>query len=66
MNEPVAIYAIMFYLGSLVRYHPEILEAMLAKRDAWMIESFIKSTPTTFLRYIRNLFDENNIVYEQR
>ena len=66
MNEMIAIYIVTYYLGSLVKYRPEVLERMLARRDAWMLESFIRSTPTTFLRYARNLLDGRNFVYKQR
>jgi hypothetical protein len=66
MNEALAIYALMFYFGSLVRYRPEVLEEMLTLKEAQVIESFVKSTPLTFLRYTRNLLDGNYFVYKQR
>ena len=66
MKEMVAIYTIMFYFGSLVRYRPEVLEGMLLKKDAWMIESFLRSTPITFLRHARNLLDGNYLAFQQR
>jgi hypothetical protein len=66
MNEAVAIYALMFYFGSLVRYRPEVLEEMLTWKEAQVIEGFVKSTPLTFLRYTRNLLDGNYFVYKQR
>jgi hypothetical protein len=66
MNEMLSIYAVMFFLGSLVRYRPEILEGMLEKRDAWMIETFIRNTPTTFLAHMRNFMDGNYLAYEAR
>jgi hypothetical protein len=66
MNEAIAIYALMFYFGSLVRYHPQILEAMLTRKEAQIIESFVKSTPITFVRYMRNALDGNYFAYTQR
>ena len=66
MQEPIAIYCAMFFLGSLVRYRPEILEAMLLTKNAWIIERFIKSAPLTFLRHIRNLFDGQYLAFTQR
>ena len=50
MNEPLAIYMTMYYLGSLVRYKPDYLETLLDKKENWIIESFTKSAPLTFLR----------------
>lgn len=66
MNEVIAIYCCMFFLGSLVRYRPQLLEAMLSTKDAWLIERFIKSAPITFLRHVRNLFDDQYLVFKQR
>lgn len=50
MDETIAIYLIMFYISNLVRYNPAYLEELLSKKEAWLIESFIKSCPVTFLR----------------
>jgi len=66
MNEIFAIYAVMFFLGSLVRYRPEILESMLATKDAWLIESFIRSAPIAFLRHARNLIDGNYLAFNEQ
>jgi hypothetical protein len=66
MNEPIAIYTLMFYFGSLVRYHPQILEEMLTKKEAQLIESFVRATPITFLRYVRNVLDGDYFAYTLR
>lgn len=50
MDETIAIYLIMFYISNLVRYNPAYLEELLSKKEALIIESFIKSCPPTFLR----------------
>ncbi len=50
LSEVLAIYAIMFYLSSLVRYKPNYLEELLNHKPAWLIEGFVNSTPETFLR----------------
>jgi hypothetical protein len=66
MNELLAIYVVMFFLGSLVRYRPSALESMLTKEDGWMIESVMRGTPLTFLRHARNLIDTEYVAYRQR
>ena len=66
MQEMLAIYCCMYHLGSLVRYRPDILEAMLSTKDAWLIERFTKSTPLAFLRHIRNLIGGEYQIYYQR
>jgi len=50
MTELPAIYLVMFYLGSLVRYRPDYLEDLLETRSAWMLESFVSAVPLTALR----------------
>ena len=52
MNEFIASYAIMFFLSSLVRYHPDYMDAIGESSDAWLIESFAKSAPLFLLRYL--------------
>jgi YaaC-like Protein len=66
MHEMLAIYCCMYYLGSLVRYRPDLLEAMLSTKDAWIIERFTKSAPLAFLRHIRNLIDGQYLAYHPR
>jgi len=63
MDEFISTYLLMFFLGSLVRYRPAILEAMLEKEDAWMIESIMRSTPTSFLRHARNALTGERFVF---
>ena len=66
MNETIAIYCSMFALGSLVRYKPHLMEAMLLTKDAWLVERYVKSAPITFLRHFRNLIDGNYFAYAGR
>jgi hypothetical protein len=66
MNEFVAIYVLMFFLGSLVRYRPSVLEGMLEKEDAWMVESLMRSVPVAFLRHARNALSGECCVYVGR
>jgi hypothetical protein len=66
MQEVLAIYCLMFHLGSLVRYRPDLLEGMLSTKDAWLIERFTKSAPLAFLRHVRNLIDGQYRVYHPR
>lgn len=65
MNQSLAIYVIMFYLGSLVRYNPSYLEKILNSKEAWLIERFINSAPEIFLRYISNAILKKNFIYKR-
>lgn len=66
MNEILAIYAVMFFLSDLVRYDPAYIESLLASRDAWIVERFVKTAPITFLRHMRNLIEGRDFVYKIR
>jgi len=55
----------MFYLSSLVRYQPAYLEELLDHKPAWLIESFVNSTPETFLRIIVSRITNNRLVFRR-
>ena len=65
-NQLLSIYTTMFYLGSLVRYRPDYLEKLLDSKDAWIIERFTYSAPSTFLRSMTNLILQKDYVYIPR
>jgi hypothetical protein len=56
LPEPCLIYAVTFYLGSLVRYQPHALDAMLGGADAWIIEAFLRQCPIAFAYLMMNHF----------
>ncbi|MEK7994195.1 MAG: YaaC family protein [Planctomycetota bacterium] len=64
MNELVAAYAVMYFLSSLVRYHPAYLDKIGETPDAWLIESFAKSAPLTLLRHLTSLVLGYSLVIE--
>jgi len=66
ITEALAIYAVMFYLSSLVRYRPDYLEELLNTKPAWLIENFVNSTPETFLRILVCKIIEKDIVFRRR
>lgn len=66
MNEALSIYAVMFYLSSLVRYRPNYLESLLNHKPAWLIENFVNGTPETFLRMMVSKITERDFVFRRR
>ena len=66
MNECLAIYAVMFYLSSLVRYRPNYLESLLSYKEAWLIENFVNSTPEAFLRIMVSKITETDFIFRRR
>lgn len=65
-SEPLAIYVLMFYIGSLVRYRPDYLEKLLSSKDAWIVERFVRGSAVTFLRYIGNAILGKDYIYTAR
>ena len=43
------IYMIMFYLGSITRYHPYLFDDIFSERDQWVISEFLATQPKQFL-----------------
>jgi hypothetical protein len=52
MNEEISIYLVMFFMSEIVRYRPDYLDEILDSKAAWLLESFVESTPLKFLRAI--------------
>jgi hypothetical protein len=65
-SELLGGYAVFFYLGNLVRYHPHYLERLLEKKEAWLIQSFTKSTSLTLLRHFTMLLLNRAYVFRLR
>jgi hypothetical protein len=60
---PLAIYLAMFFLGSLVRYRPDMLEELLGTSAAWLLESFVAAAPLQFLRTFTHLVLNQHMVF---
>lgn len=43
------IYVIMFYLGSITRYHPYLFDEIFSQSDQWLISEFLNNQPKQFL-----------------
>ena len=44
-----AIYAVMFYLGSITRYKPHYFDAIVSRGYDWLVAEFLETQPTQFL-----------------
>ncbi|MBI1847238.1 MAG: hypothetical protein HY294_05300 [Candidatus Rokubacteria bacterium] len=44
-----AMYAIIFYLGSITRYKPDVFDKIISGKQSWIIEEFLAALPTQFL-----------------
>lgn len=45
----LVIYNIMFYFGSITRYHPYQFDELLTAKEQWMVEVFMQTQPQQFI-----------------
>ena len=62
-NDTIAVYVIMYYLGSLVRYFPSYLENLYDSKHAWIIERFVTCAGIIFLRNMANNILRHHYIY---
>ena len=43
------IYDVMFFFGSITRYHPYFFDSILNKEQNWVVSEFLKTMPKQFL-----------------
>lgn len=43
------IYNLMFFFGSITRYHPYLFDELLTEQQMWLISEFLKTQPKQFL-----------------
>jgi hypothetical protein len=65
MSELVAIYLVMFYLGSLVRYAPDYLDDLLGAKNSYVLESFVNSAPHVALRALTARIAGENFIFDR-
>ena len=61
-NEEIAIYATMYFVSELLRYHSDYLEHILKNNHGWVLTSFVESSPLMFLRIITSRIHQFNIL----
>lgn len=46
------IYCLMFFFGSITRYHPYMFDSLLTEQQMWLISEFLKTQPKQFLNAV--------------
>jgi hypothetical protein len=57
-----AAYAVMFYLGSVTRYKPDVFDKILAGGLSWVVEEFIATYPLQFIYSLASELAEVDVV----
>lgn len=49
LSSPTVIYYLMFFFGSITRYHPYLFDKVLSEKEIWLVSEFLKTQPLQFL-----------------
>lgn len=49
LSSATVIYYLMFFFGSITRYHPYLFEKVLSEKEIWLVSEFLKTQPLQFL-----------------
>ena len=63
LPQAAVIYAIMFYLGSIVRYRPYDFDKLVDKKYRWVIDEFLQIAPKQFVILMVNEITQSEISY---
>lgn len=48
-SQESIIYIVMFYLGSITRYHPYMFDQIFSDKEQWLMSEFLNTQPKQFL-----------------
>ncbi len=63
LRQPCSIYAVMFYLGSIVRYKPQRFASLVGNKYHWLIEEFLQVAPKQFVALVINEITDCELPY---
>lgn len=49
LSSATIIYYLMYFFGSITRYHPYLFEKVLSEKEIWLVSEFLKTQPLQFL-----------------
>lgn len=49
VSSTSVVYAVMFFLGSVTRYHPYFFDSLMDEKEQWLISEFLNTQPRQFL-----------------
>lgn len=61
LSSASIIYVIMFFFGSITRYHPYLFENFLDKKEQWLVSEFLNTQPKQFMYLVTSKVISNNI-----
>lgn len=49
LSSATIIYYLMFFFGSITRYHPYLFEKVLSEKEIWLVSEYLKTQPLQFI-----------------
>ncbi len=62
LHPLAAQYAVMFYLGSVTRYKPDVFDKIIDGAHAWIVEEFLASAPVQFIYILASVLAGVDVV----
>lgn len=63
LAQPASIYAVVFYLGSIVRYKPQRFASLIGNKYHWLVEEFLQVAPKQFVALVINEITDCELPY---
>lgn len=65
-SSAAIIYHIMFFFGSITRYHPDLFDEIISAREYWLVSEFLKTQPIQFLYYMVSKINGSEILMSKQ
>lgn len=65
-SSPSIIYHVMFFLGSITRYHPDMFDSILTAKEYWLVSEFLRTQPQQFLYYMLSLINGAEVLFSKQ
>lgn len=66
LSSAAVIYHIMFFFGSITRYHPDLFDDIISAREYWLVSEFLKTQPIQFLYYMVSKINGSEILMSKQ
>lgn len=66
MSSPAIIYHIMFFFGSITRYHPDLFDSIMTAKEYWLVSEFLKTQPQQFLYYMVSYINGAEVLFSKQ
>lgn len=66
LSSAAVIYHIMFFFGSITRYHPDLFDEIISAKENWLVSEFLKTQPIQFLYYMVSRINGSEILMSKQ